>query len=92
VRLDRGSRLYAVLGRERSGVNSFHHQAVDQLGEGLRAVAWAPDGTVEGIEDAGERFAVGVQWHAETLDNEPHPKLFEALVAAASVARLDLAA
>jgi putative glutamine amidotransferase len=92
VRVEPGSRLYAVLGRERSGVNSFHHQAVDTLGTGLRAVAWAPDGTVEGIEDAGERFVLGVQWHAETLDNAPHPKLFEALVAAAAGQRLGLAA
>ena len=35
-------------------VNSFHHQAVERLGDGLRAVAWAPDGTVEGIEADGE--------------------------------------
>jgi putative glutamine amidotransferase len=92
VRVEPGSRLHTVLDRELTGVNSFHHQAVDRLGEGLRPVAWAPDGTVEGIEDAGERFVLGVQWHAETLDNEPHPKLFEALVAAAADARLDLAA
>jgi gamma-glutamyl-gamma-aminobutyrate hydrolase PuuD len=56
-------------------------------------VAWSPDGTVEGIEDPGERFVLGVQWHAETLDRGPvHPRLFEALVAAAAGARLDLAA
>jgi putative glutamine amidotransferase len=91
ARVERGSRLYVVLERERLGVNSFHHQAVDRLGDGLRAVAWAPDGTVEGIEDP-ERFVLGVQWHAETLDNAPHPRLFEALVAAATGERLNLAA
>jgi putative glutamine amidotransferase len=87
------SRLAHVLGLEELWANSFHHQAVDRLGDGLRAVAWAPDGTVEGIEDPGERFVVGVQWHAETLDRGPvHPRLFEALVAAAAGRRLDLAA
>ena len=83
----RRSRLAAgaILGTDAAWVNSFHHQAVDRLGAGLRAVAWAPDGTVEGIEDAGERLVLGVQWHAETLDRGgPHPRLFEALVAAAS--------
>ena len=56
-------------------------------------MAWAPDGTVEGIEDDGERLVLGVQWHAETLDRGgPHPRLFEALVAAALGERLDLAA
>jgi putative glutamine amidotransferase len=81
VRVQPGSRLAEVLGTDEPWVNSFHHQAVDRLGSGLRAVAWAPDGTVEGIEDE-ERFVVGVQWHAETLDSEPHPHLFAALVAA----------
>jgi putative glutamine amidotransferase len=93
VRLEPSSRLSSELGHDELWVNSFHHQAVDELGGGLRAVAWAPDGTVEAIEDAGERFVVGVQWHAETLDRGAvHPRLFEALVAAASRARLDLAA
>jgi len=92
VGVEAGSRLAIVLGRDTLGVNSFHHQAVDRLGRGLRAVAWAPDGTVEGIEDEGDRFVLGVQWHAETLDNAPHPRLFEALVAAAASARLDVAA
>jgi len=93
VRVTGESGLAVVLGREQLWVNSFHHQAVDRLGSNLRAVAWAPDGTVEGIEDPGERFVLGVQWHAETLDRGPvHPRLFEALVAAAAAQRLDLAA
>jgi putative glutamine amidotransferase len=95
VRVDPGSRLAAILGTDAPWVNSFHHQAVDRLGRGLRAVAWAPDGTVEGIEDTADgRLVLGVQWHAETLDRpgQPHPRLFEALVVAASGERLDLAA
>ena len=77
-----------ILGTDAPWVNSFHHQAVDRLGRGLHAVAWAPDGTVEGIEDHGERLVLGVQWHAETLDRpgQPHPRLFEALVAARAAA------
>jgi putative glutamine amidotransferase len=78
------SRLAHVLGATALEVNSFHHQAADRLGSGLRAVAWAPDGTVEGIEGEGERLVLGVQWHAETLDDRgPHARLFEALVDAA---------
>jgi putative glutamine amidotransferase len=86
VFVDRDSRLGRILGDENPRVNSFHHQAVDVLGSGLRAVAWAPDGTVEGIEDTDGRLVIGVQWHAETLDNGPHPRLFEALVANARTA------
>ena len=94
VHVDPASRLARILGTDAPWVNSFHHQAVDRLGRGLHAAAWAPDGTVEGIEDHGDRLVLGVQWHAETLDRpgQPHPRLFEALVAAASGERLDLAA
>jgi putative glutamine amidotransferase len=52
-------------------VNSFHHQAVRELGAPLQAVAWAPDGVVEGIEASGRDFVVGVQWHAESLQSRP---------------------
>src|SRR3954447_8479774 len=92
VRVEQASRLGHILGTGGAWVNSFHHQAVDRLGSGLRAVAWAPDGTVEGIEDAGDRLVLGVQWHAQTLDRSPHPRLFEALVAAARDERLHVAA
>lgn len=65
-------------------VNSFHHQAVRDLGAGLRVVARAPDGVVEAIEDASRPFLVGVQWHAESLAGRPdHGGLFRGLIAAA---------
>jgi putative glutamine amidotransferase len=82
------SRLARLLGTHSAGVNSFHHQAVDRLGAGLRVVARADDGTVEAVEGAG--FVVGVQWHAETL--AAHACLFEALAAAASAQPLRVAA
>jgi putative glutamine amidotransferase len=65
-------------------VNSFHHQAAHKLGRGLRPVAWAPDGVVEGIELAQRDFVVGVQWHAEALVERPEQlALFRGFVAAA---------
>jgi putative glutamine amidotransferase len=73
------------VGEEELDVNSFHHQAVDRLGRGLRAVAWAPDGVIEGIEGTGLVLYLGVQWHVETLVHRPrHARLFDALVAAAA--------
>jgi putative glutamine amidotransferase len=88
------SRLASILGTRTLGANSFHHQAVAALGSGLHAVAWAQDGTIEAIEGDGERFVLGVQWHAETLDQPegPHVRLFEALVRAASEQQVPLAA
>jgi putative glutamine amidotransferase len=74
-------------------VNSFHHQAVDVPGAGLRVVAWAPDGTAEAIEDHTRALLLGVQWHAETLTERPeHGALFAALVQAAGARPLRLAA
>ena len=85
VEIAAGSRLARLMGRRRVRVNSFHHQAVDRLGAGLRAVAWAPDGVIEGIEAPGREFVVGVQWHAETLvARRDNMALFEGLVAAAA--------
>jgi putative glutamine amidotransferase len=64
-----GSALAAALGSTRLAVNSTHHQAVDRAAEGLRVVARAPDGVVEGMEsDPGAPWPVlAVQWHPEEL-------------------------
>lgn len=88
VTVEPGSRLHRIVRKRTLQVNSFHHQAVDVLGEGLTVVARASDGTIEGIEGPG--FTVGVQWHAETLP--AHSSLFEALVTAASRTELLAAA
>lgn len=67
-----GSRLAEVLGGE-SGptascrVNSRHHQAIQDLGQGLHVSAEAPDGVIEGIEKPDLRFCIGVQWHPENF-------------------------
>ena len=75
------TRLAALLGPGTHAVNSFHHQAVDRGGRGLKVAARAPDGTIEAIEGRRGGFAIGVQWHAETLADG---RLFEALVDAAA--------
>lgn len=73
-----GSRLGAVLAADgvpvdgKIEVNSFHHQAIDRLGEGLAIVARAPDGTIEAVEDPERDFLIGVQWHAETMIERPY--------------------
>jgi putative glutamine amidotransferase len=79
-----GSLLASVVGVGRLAVNSFHHQAVDRLGRGLRAVAWASDGTIEAVEAPARAFVLGVQWHAETLVAQRRERyLFKRLVLAA---------
>jgi putative glutamine amidotransferase len=81
-----GTHLGRVLGALELDVNSMHHQAIKQLGEGLREVAWAPDGVVEGVEMPGDdRFVLGVQWHPEELvaHDQAARNLFTAIVDAA---------
>jgi gamma-glutamyl-gamma-aminobutyrate hydrolase PuuD len=70
------SRLGAILG-DRAPVKSHHHQGYGRIGDGLVAVAWAEDGTVEGLEDPSKRFALGVLWHPEEGEDFA---LFQALV------------
>jgi gamma-glutamyl-gamma-aminobutyrate hydrolase PuuD len=83
VRIERGSRVAALLG-DASAVNSYHHQAVDRIGDGMRAVAHAHDGVVEAIEATNGRFAVGLQWHEEFHTGDSRlAAVFAALVAAA---------
>ncbi len=83
VAIEPGSRLAAALGVRAVEVNSFHHQAIERLGEGLVVSAVAPDGTVEGIEDPRRPFLLGVQWHAETLVHRaPEAQLFRRFVEA----------
>jgi putative glutamine amidotransferase len=84
VRVTSGTTVQSILpGGEYFGVPTHHHQAVNQLGEGLIAVGWADDGIIEAVESASPgEFLVGVQWHPEQGED---PRLFSALVAAAEM-------
>ncbi len=65
VRLEPDSHLARVYAREELQVASWHHQAVERLGDGLRATAWAEDGTVEALDYRGVDWLFAVQWHPE---------------------------
>ncbi|RUR33362.1 gamma-glutamyl-gamma-aminobutyrate hydrolase family protein [Vreelandella andesensis] len=79
-----GSKLYQHLGVTWCRVNSLHHQAVDNAGNGINIVARDRDGLVQGIESTKHDFLIGVQWHPEWLIfNRPQQRLISALVAAA---------
>lgn len=71
--------LFELFGGE-TVVNSAHHQAAGELGRGLRAVQWAPDGVVEAVEHRGLPV-LGVQWHPERMDSGgPGSRLFSAFL------------
>jgi len=84
VRVAEGSMLADILPADRPfAVPTAHHQAIDRLGAGLTATAWAADGIIEAAEltDGDHHpFVLAVQWHPEASDDL---RLFRALVAAA---------
>jgi putative glutamine amidotransferase len=84
VAIDRDSILHSVVGVDALSVNTYHKQAVDKPGRGLKVTARAPDGVVEAFEDPNLPLFLAVQWHPERLHDEPgHLALFRKLVESA---------
>ena len=84
VTLDPSSRLAGLLGSATTSVYCIHHQAIDEVGAGLRVVGQADDGTVEAVEDAAGAEILGVLWHPEQmLDSAASRSLYAAFVAQA---------
>jgi putative glutamine amidotransferase len=73
IQIEPGTRLAQIGQSLEARVNSSHHQAIKELGRGLRVMAHAPDGVVEGVEWTGDAdWVTGVQWHPERMhDGEP---------------------
>lgn len=75
ITIEKGSKLAALLGVEKVAVNSFHHQAIKRIPQGLKAVAYAADGVVEAVERVGKlegyedggAWIMGVQFHPEAI-------------------------
>lgn len=65
VTIDPIAPLFALTGSQSAFVNSCHHQGIEKLAPGLRAMAWAEDGLVEAIWKPDTRFTWAVQWHPE---------------------------
>lgn len=79
----KGSKLAQIMGSGSIEVNSWHHQAIKDLGKGLYVVATAVDGIVEAIEGDGNTFVLGVQFHPEWHVDDGDIRylaIFEALI------------
>lgn len=73
VIVDHDSRLAGIVGGGRFPVVSWHHQAIGDVGSGLRVVARSDDGVPEAVEAEGPEWVFGVQWHPE-LDAHTSPR------------------
>ena len=81
VTLEPDSQLGKAIGQREISANTYHKQAVDRVGTGLRIVATSPDGIIEGLEDPTFPLLVAVQWHPERLmDEAAHLAPFKLLV------------
>lgn len=86
VTLKKDSRIYDLLQEDEFRVNSFHHQAVNKVGQGLEVIARATDGIVECVESKNHSFVFGFQWHPEEFavdGDEPSKRIFKAYINAA---------
>jgi putative glutamine amidotransferase len=85
ITVARDSRLAAALGTGSIWVNSYHHQAVDRLGDGIVPVAWAEDGVVEALELEGDAWVLAVQWELQESwkDDDRFLAVFAALAESA---------
>lgn len=86
VELEPESLLARIIGRQAIAPTSFHHQAIDRVGEGLVIAARSPDGIIEAVEMPEFPFVIGVQWHPEmTAESDRYQqRIFDAFVSAAA--------
>jgi putative glutamine amidotransferase len=74
VSIEPGSLIARAVGTDHCTVNSFHHQSVKRVADGMRITARAPDGVIEGIESTDtDWWVMGVQWHPEEMTESPEP-------------------
>jgi len=81
LEVEPSSILGSLVGKKVSNAALYHHQAIDELGKGLKVTAKSEDGIIEAVELTDHPFGVAVQWHPEqTLDDL---RIFEGLIEAA---------
>ncbi len=82
VTIDPSSKLFSWLKSNEVFTNSFHHQAIRKVPDGMKQVATAGDGICEAIESCDSRLYVGVQWHPEEtrVSDDASKNLFDSFV------------
>ena len=80
VRIQDNTKLHSIISTNDIMVNSAHHQAIKNPGNGLIVNALSEDGIIEGIEDPTKNFCIGVQWHPEFFIQGADIKLLKAFI------------
>ena len=88
VQIEQGSSLANILGTNQANVFSNHHQAVRNVGKGLKAIAHSEDDVNEALERVDGGFGLFVQWHPEAMDDKQHrDAIYGALIRACMTAK-----
>jgi len=82
VQIAEDSLLYAIVKTNQLKVNTFHHQAIKDVGKNIQISSRANDGVIEAIESNKNAFALGVQWHPEFLNDAASQSIFKAFIGA----------
>ncbi|MBO5934574.1 MAG: gamma-glutamyl-gamma-aminobutyrate hydrolase family protein [Clostridia bacterium] len=70
ITITKDTKLFSIFSKTNTGVNSLHHQAIENVGENLIVSAVSEDGFVEAIELKEYPFCIGVQWHPEHMSKK----------------------
>lgn len=88
VSLEPGSLVARAVGTDRISVHCVHHQAIDDVGKGLRTTGTAADGLIESLEDPDAEFVLGVLWHPEQMLESEHSRaIYDAFLSTAGSGR-----
>ncbi len=89
IQVEKNSLFYSIVKQEFGEVNSAHHQSIEILGSGLKAVAHTEDGVIEVIESANpeKQFIIAVQWHPERMSDLESP--FSKTILKALIEKID---
>lgn len=79
VTLDKTSKLYEIVGKEKFMVTSRHYYHIEP-NDSYEIVAVSDDNYIEAIEMKDKKFNIGVQWHPELMDDDTSKKLFEKFI------------
>lgn len=80
VNITPNSLLRKIVGRDKIGVNSDHHQSTKSVSSRGLINAVSPDGVIEGVEAVDHKFCLGVVWHPEHLVSDADDKILKAFV------------
>jgi putative glutamine amidotransferase len=80
VRLEPGSKIHNIFGKDSVVSNSFHHQACKDPAPGFKPTGWSEDDVIEVLEIDSPVWKLCVQWHPEHMAEGEMNKLFKAFV------------